>query len=108
MFYCAINLTERSVKPGNPWEFTPTETLTEQIRKDKQSRQEWYQSVSTQHCFYTVVEGANPNQRISKDNPPRLIHGFAADYDVKIPKARIDEVIAAMKIKPAYVEKSLG
>lgn len=107
-FFYAVNLVEKSVFEGNPWEFQPTEALTEQLRIDKHTRQEFYQNVSTKHSFYTVIEGSNPNQRISKDNPPRLIHGFAADYDIKIPKDRIDEVVKVMKIKPAYVEKSLG
>lgn len=107
-FYYAQNLVEKSVTAGNPWDFVVTENITEQIRQDKDSRQEFYRNVNTQHCFYTALEGVNPNQRVSKDNPPRLLSGFTGDYDIKIPKERVTEAIAAMKIKPAYIEESLG
>src|SRR5687767_7286276 len=88
--FAAANLTERSLVPVTPWEFKPTEELTAQIRHDKETRQEWYQNVRTRHQFYTLIESANPNQRVSReDNPPRLVHGIAADYDQpSTPEAR--------------------
>lgn len=109
MFYATDSLVTKTVAPCDPWTFVPTCAVSEQIRHDKQSRQEWYQSASTKWNFYTVLEASNPNQRVSKeDNSPRLIHGFAADYDVEIPMARVTEVVAAMKIKPSWIEASLG
>lgn len=108
-FYYAQNLTEQQVFTGNPWDFQFTENITEQIRGDKEARQEWYRNAATRHCFYTGFEGCNPNQRVSvSDNPPRLLHALPADFDVIIPMDRVEEVVASMKIKPAYIETSLG
>jgi len=109
MFYATDSLVTKTVAPCEPWAFVPTQQVSEQIRHDKQSRQDWYQSISTKWNFYTVLEASNPNQRISKeDNPPRLQGGFAGDFDVPIPMSRITEVIDMMKIKPAWIEISLG
>jgi hypothetical protein len=108
-FFYAVNLTERTLHTGmQPWEFVQTEEITAQIRGDKTSRQEWYANTATKHYFYTLIEAANPNQRPSKDNPPKYLHGLAADYDIAIPPERITEAIKAMKVKPAYVERSIG
>lgn len=108
-FFYAVNLTERTLHTGlQPWEFQATESITAQIRGDKQSRQDWYANSSTQHYFYTLIEGANPNQRPSKENPPKFLHGIAADYDIAIPPERVAEAVKAMKIKPTYTERSLG
>lgn len=108
-FYYTQNLVEKQTFPGNPWEFQLTETITEQIRKDKNARQNWYQNVSTRHCFYSAIEPYNPNCRVSReDNPPRFIHAFHADFDVAIPEERVQEAIRAMGIKPTWVERSVG
>lgn len=109
MIFSARNLTERTVVPCLPWDFKPIENLTEQIRHDKKERQSWYRNATTNHQFYTFVEAANPNQRASReDNPPRLLHGVSADFDVVIPEETISAALAAMPIKPAWIERSLG
>jgi hypothetical protein len=108
-FYAAESLVKKTVAPCEPWNYVPAQQVSLQIRHDKQSRQDWYRHVDTKWNFYTAIEAANPNQRISKDdNPPKLMHGFHVDIDVKIPRERVLEVIEAMKIKPAYIETSLG
>lgn len=91
-----------------PWEFQLASPISVQIREDKQSRQEFYKSATTCHYFYTGIEGSNPNMRPSKDNAPRYLHAFAADFDLRIPAERVTEAIAAMQLKPAWVERSLG
>lgn len=91
-----------------PWDFQPTETLSEQLRHDKQTRQDWYRNSTTSHYFYSTLEGANPNMRVSKENPPKWLHGFAADFDLPVPQERVDEAIARMDIKPTWVERSLS
>lgn len=99
----------KTVIPFEPWTYVPTIQVSEQIRHDKESRQEFYRNINTKWNFYTPFEGANPNQRISgEDNPPRLQHGFAADFDTEIPMSRVKEVVDMMKIKPAWIEISLG
>lgn len=108
-FY-AENLVTLSVKEGLPWEFKPTEQITPQIRQVHEDRQLWYSNPNTAHSFYTFIEGVNSNMRVNKEtNPPYAIHGFAADFDtLMLPKERILEAIKLMRIKPTYIEQSLG
>jgi hypothetical protein len=84
-FHCE-NLTSRALRCDIlPWDFKPSETISAQVRQDPQERQNWYHNPATKHHFYSVVEPWNPNQRCSKkDNPPRLLHGFAVDFDSKM------------------------
>lgn len=109
MFFYSVNLTERTVTSGTePWDFKLIEDPGLQVRNDKESRQNWYRSIDTKHHFYTPIEAANPNQRASKENPARFLHGFVADYDLRIPQERVDESVKVMPIKPAWIERSLG
>jgi len=107
-FYAVRNLTEQSLSPCVPWEFHPEQMPSQKICLDKESRQEWYRTKSTEWNFYTGIEPANPNQRVSKENPAKFIHAFIADYDIKIPEDRINEAIESMSVKPSWVERSLG
>src|SRR5258705_13069906 len=79
-FFAIRNLTEKSLVPCVPWDFKPTQMPSEKICKDKEERQLWYRTKSTEWNFYSGIEPANPNQRISKDNPPKFIHALVADY----------------------------
>lgn len=110
MIFYTENLVSEVLQSGiMPWEFKPTERLTDLIRYSKSDRQKWYQLLSTKHYFYTGIEPVNPNLRVNKkENPPIQIHAFVADYDVPVPDSRIHEAVAALKIKPTWVEKSLG
>jgi len=107
-FYAVRNLTEQSLSSCVPWEFHPEQRPSQKNCLDKESRQEWYRTKSTDWNFYCGVEPANPNQRASKENPARLISAFVADYDINIPEERINEAIEAMPVKPSWVERSLG
>ena len=107
-FFAAQNLTLLTVQPCEPWTFKPTESITAQIRGDKISRQEWYRNQTTHHCFYTGLEGVNPHQRISKDNPIKFAYAAVGDFDAKIPDERVLEAIKAMPIKPTWWERSLN
>lgn len=107
-FFFVRNLTDQSLLSGNPWEFQPTETISEQVRHDKIARQDFYRTASTQHFFYSGIEPANPNQRTSKTNPPRRIHAICVDYDLPLTRERVIEAIEKMRLKPSWVERSLG
>lgn len=107
-FYSLKNLTDKNLVASVPWEFKPAEQPSEKVCHDKQERQNWYRSKSTDWNFYSAVEGANNTQRVSKDNPPKFINAFVADYDLPITEERINEAIESMPVKPAYVERSLG
>lgn len=107
-FYYVRNQVTKDLAECVPWEFVSPVAPSDKVRHDKQERQYWYRNPGTDWNFYTAVEPTNPNIRVSNENPPRFIHGFVADYDTRIPDNRIDEAIAALKIKPSKVEKSLG
>jgi len=107
-FFAVRNLTETSATECVPWDFKPAAMPSEKIRGDKEARQQWYQTVDTEWQFFTAVEGSNPNIRPSKDNPARALHGIVVDYDIKLTAERILEAISEMKIKPAWIERSLG
>lgn len=108
-FFYTENLVTTDLKTGVlPWEFVPTENITPQIRKVKEDRQQWYQNPATKHYFYTGIEPMHTGMRVSKSNPPYRIWCFVADYDLPISDERLNEAIAAMPIKPAWIETSLG
>lgn len=109
-FLSAVSLLKKTVSSGiEPWEFQITTAIPAEVRTNKAARQAWYRQASTNHNFYTGIEAANPNQRVTKtDNPPRFIRAITADYDLPLSPERIAEGIAVMAIKPAWVETSLG
>jgi len=103
------NHVTQSLFPAVPWEYQFPTPVSDDVRKDKEKRQAWYRSPATEHQFYTFSEPHNPNQRASKDNPVRLIHGFAVDYDLSQPTDYIlAQIEKRMKIKPSWLEVSLG
>lgn len=107
-FFATHNLIQQAVIECAPWEFVLAAPISAQVRGDKISRQEFYQNAGTSHNFYTAVEACNPNARVSKQNPPRLLHGVIADFDLPLPLERIQEAVTKMKIPPTWMEKSLG
>ena len=108
-FFSVENLTVQTLKECTPWEFQPTEKITESIRHDKETRQIWYQTTDTRHQFYCPIEPVNANSRPTKnENQPLFTHGFVADFDLKIPEERVTEAIKGMDIKPSWIERSLG
>lgn len=108
MFYATRNLTVQTVAPVNPWEFVLPAAISDQIRHDKEERQRFHRNKDTVHQYYTGIEGINNRQRVSTTNPAHAVGGVAADFDIAISDARADEAIAAMPIKPMWVERSLG
>jgi len=95
------------MRPGNPWEWTPTSEVPEIVREDRVARQEWY-SKNPWH-FYTGVEGVNPNLRVGDDNPARRWDGAVLDFDVKM---TVPEILALLERHkgpaPSWLEESLG
>lgn len=47
----------------------------------KNERRDWFKKQSSIWPCISLTEGVNPTLRISAENPPQLLHGFAADYD---------------------------
>lgn len=110
MLHYLENLIATDAKPGNPWEFKCTEVITDDIRKKKTVRQEFYNNPGTKHSFYSGIEPLNPNARLNKkSNPPQAIHWVFADYDtLNLPHERVLEGTTLMPHKPARIERSLG
>tara|TARA_R100001460_G_scaffold13477_2_gene30374 strand:+ start:5391 stop:7544 length:2154 start_codon:yes stop_codon:yes gene_type:complete len=54
----------------------------------------WCAAKTTDHVFYSLVEGDAPAERISGHNPPNIIHGVVADYDAPVKWANVDADIA--------------
>ncbi len=106
-FFAIRNLTEKTLSPCEPWKWNAPRP-GEVICADKQARQEWYSTKSTDWQFYTVFEPVVANLRPDKENPPRFAHGLAADYDFKLTDERVAEAVEAMKVRPAWIERSLG
>jgi hypothetical protein len=55
----------------------------------------WCADLSTDHVFYSTVEGSTPSKRIANDNPPNRIYGVVADYDAPVNWGSIDSDIGA-------------
>jgi len=56
----------------------------------KEDFRQWYSSATTNHCFLSLVEPLRPSQRVMRDNPPRRIHGFIADFDAAVEWAKLE------------------
>ena len=44
----------------------------------------WCAEIHTKYLAYSTSEGVISSQRVSKQNPPRYLHGFCADWDAKL------------------------
>ena len=58
--------------------------------KTKADYREWCADSSTDHVFYSTLEGRAPSKRISNDNPVHKIYGVVADYDASVNWVSID------------------
>ena len=63
--------------------------------KSKSAYRDWCADSSTDHCFYSMVEGDSPSARVTADNPPRTIGGVAVDYDAPVDWNIIDKLLKA-------------
>jgi len=50
----------------------------------------WCANKTTDHVFYSMVEGDAPSERVAGDNPPNCIYGVVADYDAPVQWANVD------------------
>tara|TARA_Y100001963_G_scaffold54728_1_gene76570 strand:- start:3241 stop:5385 length:2145 start_codon:yes stop_codon:yes gene_type:complete len=72
------NTSSSMVSWGSPWDFD----LSDMPEFESKSKyREWEAMPSTKSCLFSTVEGEIPNQRLSKNNPPRRLLGVVADYD---------------------------
>jgi hypothetical protein len=58
--------------------------------KTKTAYRQWAAHPSTTHQFISCVEGTEAARRVSKNNPPALIHGAIAEFDAKATSDRLE------------------
>lgn len=78
---------------------------------EKPARRDYFKRADTVWPCLSVVEGVNRALRVSGDNPPQLIHGFAADYDnvgKSFTVAELTELASRCSYPPAAGGASLG
>lgn len=81
MFRYIIN--HRSDKALPLEDLTAIKSVAPSLPKD--AFRQWCADLSTDHCFYTLSAGVNPNLRIRIENPVSSIGGLIVDYDVPAP-----------------------
>lgn len=86
------NLKEKKVSV-----FTDPSSLThtKPTFASKAAFRDWCSDSTTDHVFYSTVEGDNPALRISNDNPPHAIWGIVGDYDSSVDWDIVDKMITA-------------
>ena len=72
-----------------------TLTKTKPTFASKAAFRDWCSDTTTDHVFYSTVEGDNPSLRISNDNPPHAIWGIVGDYDAAVDWDIVDKLITA-------------
>ncbi len=81
MFFSLKNMSAQSADLIEaPWEVSakvPDHITT------KDAYKKWVAHLATDYSFLSLFEGTSPNVRITKDNPPVLMHGLIVDYDYK-------------------------
>lgn len=78
MFRCIKNhRSDRADLVPDPYNFKG-----ESPALNKEELRVWQGKADTNHLFYCLSEGVNPNIRIKVDNPVARISGFIGDYDV--------------------------
>lgn len=115
MFFVLRNLVATDVAlTESPWELCGD--VPDAARQKKTVRTQWITDPETRHSVYSLVEGVNPNGRVtgagraaSEDaNPPHAIHGIAADYDARLSLADVEAGIARLAHKPQWYERTLS
>lgn len=96
-FFALKNLSSDDVETVDPTTATPLEEYPE----SKKEFREWCTKPTTEHCFYSAVEGITPSLRVSKQNPAHLMHGLVLDYDTDL---ATEDIIASI---PTRGEPSL-
>jgi len=86
------NLKEKKVSL-----FTDPATLTHTKPSfaSKAAFRDWCSDSTTDHVFYSTIEGDNASLRISTDNPPHAIWGIVGDYDSSVDWTIVDKLIKA-------------
>ena len=76
----------KNLKEQKAYKFTDPLQVQKKKPKfaNKAKYREWCADNDTDHVFYSMVEGDNPNLRVQGDNPPNFVFGVVADYDAPV------------------------
>jgi len=72
----------------------------------KQAHRKWAAEPSTQHVFFNAVEGDAPRERVSVNNPPRLIYGVVGDYDAAVEWSSVKDTLGKHEHPPTWISKT--
>ncbi len=98
MFFYLKNLRAQDAHLAQNPATLPIQPLPEW--ENKAQFKAWCGEASTEHVFYSLIEGDVPSQRVSQDNPPRLVHGVVADYDAKVDWTNFPAVVQTVFNSP--------
>lgn len=98
MFFYLKNLRAQDAHLAQNPATLPIQPLPEW--ENKAQFKAWCGESSTEHVFYSLIEGDVPSQRVSQDNPPRLVHGVVADYDAKVDWTNFPAVVQTVFNSP--------
>lgn len=110
-------ISSQLVEGPAPWEFNRRELVPAEClgQEGKPARDRWINSPRTEYHVYSMFEGSNAGQRISKSanggegNPPVFMHGLAVDYDADITVEEVRRVLHRFGIRtPAWFERTLS
>ena len=89
------NLTDETISrfPAKPWEWESEPPAV--VLSDKMVFAAWSKKPTTDHLFYTGIEGINPMLRVNKENAPEIIHAIVIDYDGMV----LDDQLATLGSK---------
>ncbi len=110
------NLVSSATSPCTPWLWTASAPAEVKGKEGKKARDAWINNPSTVWQVYSLWEGLNESQRISKakagqeGNPPFKCHGLAGDYDAPMSDEDLQNGLARLpeQFQPAYFERTLS
>lgn len=96
-----------------PWDWQVTEDQIAEVRQmPKPKRREWISKPDTQWNTYSATLGENWYHQASRENPPAVLLGFVADYDVVLDQSFVFAACEQrLKLKgwcPSFLETSLS
>jgi len=105
-FFCLPNLSESRLSRSDPASFAHPGYAF----KDKRRFRSWCAENGTDHLFYNLTEGLNPNLRVSKQNPPQFLHGLVVDYDANLGDSALRDAIsrASGKVLPSFGSRTFS
>ena len=105
MKYFAIpNLASQDVMVADPTNFVSAIPF----HSSKEERRAWQSNPTTQHLFYSCVEGLIDSLRVTTSNPAHRLWGIVADYDSNITDESAIVKNAAPGLLPTWISRTFS